>query len=131
MDVDFKEHHYAVIDLVGDDEQKLDEEQAVMGNHEDKVAEITECLQQLWPESKAASSAAHSMGHSHYLRRQLNNMERNLHLVKGKIDPLISGPGLDTSFLLQLEEQVGSIKINLLDVTRVILFSEREEEDLL
>ena len=44
-----------MIDLVRDNEQKLDEEQAVMDDHEDKVAKITEHLQQLGPESKAAS----------------------------------------------------------------------------
>ena len=44
LDVECKEHHCAVIDLIGDDEQILDEEQAVMDDHEDKVAEITELL---------------------------------------------------------------------------------------
>ena len=67
LDAELKDHHYTVIDLVGDDEQKLDEEQAVMDDHKDKVAEITEHLQQLRPESKAASSAVHSMGHYHHL----------------------------------------------------------------
>ena len=65
LDAELKEHHYTVIDLV--DEKKLDEEQAVMDDHKDKVADITECLHQLWPESKVASSAVHSMGHSHHL----------------------------------------------------------------
>ena len=61
LDAEFKEHHYTVINLVGDDEQKLDEEQAVMDDHKDRVAEITERLQQLRPESKVAfiSSALH------------------------------------------------------------------------
>ena len=54
-----------MIDLV--DEKKLDEEQAVMDDHKDKVAENTEFLQQLWPESKVSSSAVHSMGHTHHL----------------------------------------------------------------
>ena len=85
LDAEFKEHHYAVIDLVGDDEQKLDEEQAVMDDHEDKVAVITECQQQLWPKSKVATSAAHSTGQSHHLHSQLNNVERNLCLVWGKL----------------------------------------------
>ena len=75
LDIEFKENHYAVIDLVEDDEQILNEQQAVIDNHEDKVAEITECLQQLRLESKAASAAAHSRGHTHHLCRWLNDME--------------------------------------------------------
>ena len=39
--------------------------------------------------------------------------------------------GLDSYLLLQLEEQVGSIKIDLSDVTRDIVSSEKEDEDLL
>lgn len=58
LDAKFKEHHFTVIDHVRDDEQQLDEEQALMDDHEDKVhvADFTEHLQQLWPVSKAASS---------------------------------------------------------------------------
>ena len=107
--MEFKEHHYAVINLVGDDEQILVEEQAILDNQTVKVAEITECLHQLWPESKAESSAAHSTGHLHHLRRQLNDVERNVHLVKGKIDPLIPSPNLDSCLLLQIEKQVTKV----------------------
>ena len=131
LDVEFKEHHYVMINLVGDDEQVLDEKQAIMDDHEDKVAEIIECLQQLRPEAKAALSAAHSTNASHHLRRRINDVERNLRLVKGKIAPLTPGHGLDSCLLLQLEEQLSSIKLDLSDVTRDILSSEKEEEDLL
>ena len=47
LDAEFKQHHYTVIDHVGDSGQKFYVNQAVMDNHENKVAEITECLQQL------------------------------------------------------------------------------------
>ena len=76
LDIEFKEYHYTVIDLVGGAEQILDEEQAVMDDHEDKVAEITERLQQLRPELKAAPSVAHLTTHSHHLRKRLNHVER-------------------------------------------------------
>ena len=49
-----------MIDLAGDGEQKLDEDQAVMDDHEDKVAEITVRLQQLQPDSKAVLLVVHS-----------------------------------------------------------------------
>ena len=70
--------------------------------HEDKVTEIAE--QNLRPESKAASSAAHSMGHVHHLHRRLNNMECNLHPVKEEVESLTLTPGLDSYLLLQWEE---------------------------
>ena len=54
LNSEFKEHHDTVIDLIGDEQQKLDEEQALMDDHEDKVADITVRVQQLWPETKAA-----------------------------------------------------------------------------
>ena len=41
-------------------------------------------------------------------------MESNLHLVKEEVDPFTPGPGLDSCLLVQLEEQVGSIKKDLL-----------------
>ena len=58
-----------------------------MDNHKDKVAEIIERLQELQPEAKAALSVTHSTEPLHHLCRRLNDMERNLRLVKGKIDP--------------------------------------------
>ena len=131
LDVEFKEHHYAVIDLVEDHEQVLDDEQAIMNDYEEKVAEIIECLQELRPEAKAALSVAHSTEPLHHLRKRVNDVERNLRLVKGKINLSTPAPGLKSCLLLQLEEQVGSIKLDLSDVTRDILSSEKEEEDLL
>ena len=107
LDVEFKEHHYAVINLVGNDEHILDEEQATMDNHEDKVAEIIERLQQLRPEAKAAFSIAHFMDLSHHLRRRLNNVERSLRLVKGKFNPLTPSSDLDSCLLLQLIRGAG------------------------
>ena len=106
----------------------LDEEQAVMDDHEHKIAEITEHLQQLCPESKVTSSAEHS-GHSHNLRRWLNDVERNLCLVQGKIDPLISSPHLDSCLILQLEEQVSSIKLDHSDIPRGFVSSKKKVQD--
>ena len=73
LDAKFKEHHHTVIDLKNEDQQ-LDEQQAVMDDYEDKVTEITDCLQQLRPDSKAASSAVHSTGHTYHLRKWLNDV---------------------------------------------------------
>ena len=58
-------------------------------------------------------------------------MESNLRLVKGKIEHLVPGPDLDRCLLLQLVDQVGSIKSDLSNIIRDILSPEKEEEDLL
>ena len=89
-----------MIDLVGDDEHVLAKGQAVMDDHEDKVAEIMQRLQELLPEAKAALSVAHSTDPSYQLHRRLNDMERKLRLVEGKIDPLIPGFGLGSCCFL-------------------------------
>ena len=116
FDVEFKEYHCAMIDLVKDHKHVIGEEQAVVDNHEHKFAEIIERMQGLWPEAKAAIFVVLSTGHSHQLRRSINNMEMNLRLVKGKVDPLTPGLSLDSYLLLQLAEQIGSIKLHLSDV---------------
>ena len=90
-----------MIDLVKDDKQVLGEEQAVMDDYEDKYAEVIERVLGFWPEVKAAIFVVLSTSHSYQLCRQINNMDRNLRLVKGKIDPLTPGPGLDSYLLLQ------------------------------
>ena len=78
----------------------------------------------------SASSAAHSTGHSHHLHRRFNDVESNLHLVKEEVTPLTPSPSLDSCLLLQLEEQVGSIRTDLSDITGDILSSKNEDDDL-
>ena len=88
LNAEFKELHYAVIDLVGNYEQILDEEQAVMDDHKDKVSEIVLCLQQLWPDSKAASLAAHSTDQGMHLGKRFCYMEISLRTVNEALEPL-------------------------------------------
>ena len=109
----------------------MDEEQAAMDEQEDKVAEIIERLQKLCPEARAALSAVHSTDPSYHLCRWLNDMESNLCLAQEEVDALKPGPGLDSCLLLQLEEQVSSIRTDLLDVIRDLLSSQSQEQDLL
>ena len=88
LDAEFKERHYAVIDHVEDDEQKLDEEQAVMDAHKAKAAEIMQCLQQLRPESKPASLAVHSTKQVMHLGKRLCRVEISLMTVNETVEPL-------------------------------------------
>ena len=126
LDVDFKEHHYAVIDLVGDDEQKLDEEQALMDDNEDKVAEIVVCLQQLQTDSKVASLTVHSMHKCVHLGKWLCRMEIGLRKFNGAVEPLVPGPGLDNCLTQQFEEHITSLKAKLEDIAQAALLFEDE-----
>ena len=58
-------------------------------------------------------------------------MESNLHLVKEEVESLTPGSSLDSCLLLQLEEQVGSIRTDLSDIIHDVLSSQNEDEDLL
>ena len=112
------------------------EEQTIMNNQKDKIAELVEHLQVLGPESPfTATLSTPEVKPSNHLCRRLNNVERNVHSVKEEINSLTPGPGLDRCLLQQLEEQVGSIMIDLSDVhvhvTQDILSSEKGEENLL
>ena len=107
-----------MIDLVRGVEQILDEEQVIMDDHEDKVAEITERLQQLPQELKAAPSVAHPTSHLHHLCKRLNQVERIVHSVKNEIEGLTPRPDLDSCLLRHVEEQVGSPSKEFLDLAK-------------
>ena len=110
----------------------MEEKHAIRDNQEDKIAELIECIQKFRTESPlTVCLSTLDAKLSHHLCRRLNDVQRSLHLVKKEIEPLTPSPSLDSCLLLQLEEQVGRIETDLLDVTRDILSSEKEEEDLL
>ena len=130
LDAEFKQYHHTVIHPVGNEEKILDEEQATMDNQEDKVGVITECLYQFQPVSKAASLVAQSMSHSNHLQKRPNHLERITCSVKDEIKGLTLRPDLDSCLLLQLEEQVSSIKLDVAEVTQDNVSPEKKEEDL-
>ena len=127
-----------MIDLVGTIEQVLDKQHAVMDDHENKVAEVIECLHELQPEAKAAVSVAHSTDPSHHLHRGLNDVKSNLRLVKEEVDalkpgsqprqlPLTAVRGADRQYK---DTPISSIRTHLSDVIHDILSSHSEDKDL-
>ena len=67
LNMKFKEYHYILIDLLEDDEGRMEGEQAILDNYKDKTADIMEHIQQLHPRTKIASSPVHSTDYSHHL----------------------------------------------------------------
>ena len=102
-----------------------------MDNREDKIAVLVKCIQELGVESPLTTCLSTPEAKaSHDLRTWVNNVESNLHLAKEEVEPLTPSPGLDRCLLLQLKEQVGSIRTDLLGIIQDILSSENEDEDL-
>ena len=61
----------------------MEEEQAIMDDQEDKIAELVKCIQEIGVESPLTVCLSTSGAKpSHHLHRRLNDMERNLCLVK-------------------------------------------------
>ena len=50
LPTEFREYHYAVVDRT-EQQDSLEEEQAIVEDHEDKIAELVECIQELEVES--------------------------------------------------------------------------------
>ena len=73
----------------------------------------------------------HSTDLLHHWHRRLNDVESNLLLAQEEVDALNPGPRLDSCLLLQLVEQVGSIRKDLSNVIRDIFSSQSEYEVLL
>ena len=111
-----------MIDLVGDDEQVLDEEQAVnrQGCRNYRTSG------KLRPEAKAASLAACSMDQCVHLGKRLRRVEIGLRRVNEAVKPLVPGPGLDDCLLQQFEERITSLKAELEDITEAAVVLEDE-----
>ena len=56
MDAEFRQHHYTAVELL--DDEALDEEQAALDDHNERVTNLVERLQQLVLEPEEASSGS-------------------------------------------------------------------------
>ena len=128
LDGKFKTHHFAVVDLVK--EQTLDEEQAVLDDHNNKVLLLTERLQLLAGNIEAASPSKPFIEPSQLLSRRLCHLENSLRSINLTVEPLAPGPDLDNCLVPQLEEQVGHLWAEFSDITHGILSLEQEGQNL-
>lgn len=99
LGIEFKEYHFTLIDLLEDDEGKLEEKQAVLDDYEGKMTDLMECLWQLQPEPKTVSTPTPSMDHFHNLCKQLHQMVMSLRVVNETVEPLAARLDHDSCLL--------------------------------
>ena len=102
LDSDFKTHHFRIIGLVDEeDEETLKRKQAILDEHEDRMNEIMDHLNQLSHSKSSPTTMARLIGletaaePSRLLRRRLNHMESTLRSINSIVKSLTSGPDLD------------------------------------
>ena len=120
-DASFKEVHLGVLDLI--DEAEQEDEQAVLDEHDDMVADTIAHIQQLLaviPKPEHLSSDS-----DRELRRQLqerlDKVEAKLQVVVAATGPMATGPNPDNCLLRQYEEQIAGFKSELADISRSII----------
>ena len=109
LDAEFHQYHFAIIDLL-EDEVNLEEEQAVLDNHNEKITDLMERLQHLALKSEVDQYLSTTTDPSQPLRKQLHRTERRARMVQTTMESLTPGPDLDQWSVRQLEEEIGILK---------------------
>ena len=129
LDQEFRTYHFAVIDLT--EEDATEPEQALMDEHDDKVGNLSTCIQLLADKySSNGSSSSTDSNPNRTLTRCLNRIEKNLKAIMDEVDALATGPDTDTCILRQYEDQMGGLKAELVHVSTDLLALEEEDDDL-
>ena len=124
LDAEFKTHHFALIDLIDDDET-MGKEQEALDQHDDDVAALAVSLQKLITVSSAMPT---NSDHRKVLTCKLQHLEKSLTLVSENISSLSSHPE-DICRLQQHEEQLSDYKKDLAEFRNSLLSSSIEEDD--
>ena len=131
LDTEFRQHHYNIVELLED--EAVEEEQATLDDHDERVTDLVERLQHLMLEPKEATSGppSASADASMPLRRQLERIEKRIRVTYETTRSLRPGPDLDQCLLRQLEEEVAVLKAELANTGRAITMLGTGGEDLL
>ena len=103
LDMDFRKHHLAIVETIEEDEEKLEEEQALLDEHNDRVSGFMERLLGLEFDDKpeehksSLSVSKPKPDPSHRLYKRLQYIENRMRTINDEIKPLIPGPDLDVS----------------------------------
>ena len=110
------------MDLIHEAEQE--DEQAVLDEHDNKVANATACIQQLLAETPKPEplSSDSDLELKRQLHEQLDRIESKLHAVPTATGPTAKGPKPDDCFVRQYEEQIAYFKSELTDISRSVIF---------
>ena len=75
LDTDFKDYHFNVVNLI-EEEEGLEREQAVLDEHDDRVTDLSYCLQQLLiPDMQGSKAGPDPWQH---LYKRMTCIEQNL-----------------------------------------------------
>ena len=131
LDAEFRQHHYSIVEML--DEEAVDEEQAALDDHDEKVTDLVERLQQLVlePEGATSGSPSASADASMPLQRQLERLEKRIRTIAETTRSLHPGPAVDQCLLRQLEEETVLLKAELADTGRTITTLETGGDALL
>ena len=84
QDVQFKKHHYSIMELL-EDEGDLDEEQAMLHDHDDRIADFIGRLQVLIKDKNGGSPAECTMS-TPPLEKQLDRVKQKIIGVQDSVD---------------------------------------------
>ena len=127
-DEKFKRFHFAIVDLL-EQEEETELEQANFDEHEDRIGEFGDRLQQLILQNQSVKGeltgppmSLEAAAELSWLSSQrLQHLECSLRSVKANIESPTLGPDLDACLVQHLQEQVGRFRAELSDVARDIL----------
>ena len=123
LDLEFRTHHHALVDLI-DEEETLLTEQQTLDEHDDVIAELSARIQQLanacTPSSNPPLRKIASRGLSH--------LKKALSSVRTAIASSEEG-SMDVCLLRQYEEELSDCKKQLADVRNSLMSLDLEESD--
>ena len=93
LDTDFKSYHFTILDLI-EEQEVLENEQATLDEHDDRIAKITNHIQKLLLEPSAKpllEAEKHQQIHN-----WMDYLKRKLRIVSQAIEPMVPGLELDS-----------------------------------
>ena len=107
MNEDFKRLHFAVVDLL-EQQEDIEMEQAAFDEHEDRVGNLGDRLQRLVLQDEPVRREPRD-SQQKGLHRHLVLIETEVCAVSNTVEAMEPGPELDHCLLEQHEEQISSL----------------------
>ena len=109
----------------------VEEEQAALDDHDEKVTDLTDRLQQLESEPKEGHSPSAIADLSKPLHTQLGRIEKRIGMVSEMMKSLSPGPEFDQCLLRQLDKEIVALKAELAVTGRGITLLETGGQEIL
>ena len=119
LDAELRSFHFAVIDLI--DEDAIEEEQAVLDDHDDRIADFTVRLQALVQAPTLSASPSTESESHRFISKRLSCLDQELEAVARGVESTLSSGEADMVLLTQYEEQLSSLKADLTGLSRDLL----------